>query len=365
MTATMSLEQVGQKLKSAREAQNLTLGQVYDRIRISTSNLEAIEEGRLEDLPEPVYVAGFIKRYGDMLGLSGQTLVEEYKRTMTGENGKGNGLFGIVKNSQPIAAPTVSYVAPPRLVSDAPSFTKTFFYPSLLLVAVVASVSGLLWWQQQQLAQQQDPSVLALRDSTSRFNAAGMQVAAGTSQMPTAQVPSVLPASTGKITLAASQYVWVEVKSMATGAPLFTGYLEAGDKRDFQDPQGLTVRAGNGGSLSVTDFTGKTEVMGAPGKVKEITYTPPAQTQPGAAAQVADQSSGASSASTGAVKPVTNVKRPISYKRSVSDAAGTGERRPRRLDDGGTRDIPGISSGGGIRSIETPYRYNDGRLDNE
>ncbi|HND66537.1 MAG TPA: helix-turn-helix domain-containing protein [Candidatus Obscuribacter sp.] len=356
----MSLEQVGQKLKAAREAQNLSLGQVYDRTRIPTNHLEAIEFGRVEDLPEPVYVAGFIKRYGDTLGLSGQALADEYKRAGMSDGQNKPGIFGIGKGRE-TPPPTVSYVAPTHVISDAPSFTKTFFYPSLLLVAVLASVCALGWWQQSQLSQQ-DPGVLQLRDSATRFNAAGMQVAATTSQLPNAQVPGVLPASTGKITLSATQHVWVEVKSVSSGSTVFVGYLESGDKRDFEDAQGLTVIAGNGASLSVTDYLGKTEVFGPAGRRKESTFTPP---QAATSTQVATGDPAQASTTTTTVKPVTNVKRTISLRRASSDGAPVSERRHRRLDDGGTRDIPGVSSGGGARSIDVPYRYNDGRLDND
>ena len=76
----MSLEQIGQKLKVAREGQSLSVGQVYDRTKIPVNHIDALESGRLDDLPEPVYVAGFIKRYGDMLGLNGQSLADEFRQ---------------------------------------------------------------------------------------------------------------------------------------------------------------------------------------------------------------------------------------------------------------------------------------------
>ena len=117
----MSLEQVGQKLKAAREAQNLSLGQVYDRTRIPTNHLEAIEFGRVDDLPEPVYVAGFIKRYGDTLGLSGQALADEYKRAGLSDGQNKPGIFGIGRGRE-TPPPTVSYVAP----TGKPRFSPLF-----------------------------------------------------------------------------------------------------------------------------------------------------------------------------------------------------------------------------------------------
>lgn len=352
----MSLEQIGPKLKAAREAQGLSIGQVYDRTKIQPNHIQAIENGRLDDLPEPVYVAGFVKRYGDFVGLSGQALADEYKRSSQPQEIK-SGLFGRPTASAP--AP-VAYVTKTRPETQAPSFSKTFFYPALLLIAILGVVAGLLYWQQSQLAAQQDPGVLALRDSTLR--SAQTSTTTQAPQLPTTpQTPTVAQSEGTKLAITATQHVWVEVKARSTGQALFVGYLEKGDRRDYQDPQGVTIRAGNGGSLSV-DYLGKNEVFGENGKVKEREFV--------ASTPVADPNTpvttaAAAATAAGVKPPVTTVKRKISLQRSDADLATARERRARRLDDGPTRDIPGLSSGHSGRSIDVPYRYTEGRLDND
>lgn len=353
----MSLEQIGPKLKAAREAQGLSIGQVYDRTKIQPNHIEAIENGRLEDLPEPVYVAGFIKRYGDFVGLSGQSLADEYKRSSQPQEAKA-GLFH--RSAAPSPVP-VAYVTKARPETQAPSFSKTFFYPALLLFAILGVVAALLYWQQSQLAAQQDPSVLALRDSTLRFNSAQTTTTANTPQLPTTPQTTALQPEGSKVGITASQHVWVEVKARSTGQALFVGYLEKGDRREYQDAQGVTVRAGNGGSLSV-EYQGKSEVFGENGKVKERDFIAAAPiVDPNAALTTA----AAGTATTGVKPPVTTVKRKISLQRSDADGSAARERRSRRLDDGPTRDIPGLSSGHSGRSIDVPYRYTEGRLDND
>jgi cytoskeletal protein RodZ len=369
----MSLDQIGAKLRATREGQSLSLGQVYDRTKIPPNHLEAIESGIPDDLPEPVYVAGFIKRYGDMLGLNGQSLADEYKRdSQPVENGRG--IFAGARGAvQQMNAPVV-YVSKPRS-SDAPGFAKTFFYPSLLLIAVIGVVCGLAAWYQSQLVAQQDPGVLALNQSASRFNnLAGGQIpqtvatapnalaAAGTGANQTTPATPTAPQDS-KISLSASQHVWVEVKAVSTGNPVFTGYLEMGERRDFSDPQGLRVRAGNGGSLSVA-FNGASETMGPAGHIAEKVY---AQPQPAGAPAVAGATAGTGTGTTlgaNGVKPLTTVKKPWVRKGGAADGLASRSDRPHRLDDGGKRDIPGVS-GGGSRGIDVPYRYNDGRLDND
>jgi cytoskeleton protein RodZ len=371
----MSLEQIGQKLKATREGQSLSLGQVYDRTKIPPNHLLAIESGISDDLPEAVYVAGFIKRYGDMLGLNGQSLADEYKRA--GQPVETNrGIFGAGRGAvQQVSAPVV-YVSKPRS-SDAPGFAKTFFYPSLLLIAVLCTVCGLAAWYQSQLVAQQDPGVLALNQSASRFNnMSGAQIpqttigapnalaAAGTAAGGTAPAAPAAPVDS-KISLSASQHVWVEVKAVSTGASLYNGYLEMGERRDFQDAQGLRVRAGNGGSLSVA-FNGTNETMGMAGKISEKVY---AVAQPAGAPAVAAGSAGGNAGGTtlgSPGKPVTTVKKPwVRQQLGSKDGVSARSEHRRGLDSGGTRDIPGVSNGGGSRSIDVPYRYNDGRLDND
>jgi cytoskeletal protein RodZ len=370
----MSLDQIGAKLRATREGQSLSLGQVYDRTKIPPNHLEAIESGIADDLPEQVYVAGFIKRYADMLGLNGQSLADEYKRgSQPAESGRG--IFAGARGAvQQMSAAPVVYVSKARS-SDAPGFAKTFFYPSLLLIAVIGVVCGLAAWYQSQLVAQQDPGVLALNQSASRFNnLAGGQIpqtvatapnalaAAGTATAP-ATAPTAATPVDSKISLSASQHVWVEVKAVSTGNSVFNGYLEMGERRDFSDPQGLRVRAGNGGSLSVS-FNGANETMGAAGHVAEKVY---AQPQPAGATAVAGATPGTGTGTVlgaNGAKPVTTVKKPWVRKGGAADGLASRSDRPHRLDDSGKRDIPGVS-GGGSRGIDVPYRYNDGRLDND
>lgn len=349
----MSLDQIGQKLKLAREGQNLSIGEVYNRTKIPVNHLDALESGRYDDLPEPVYVAGFIKRYGEMLGLNGQSLADEYKRAGQPAPDTGRGLFNRGGGVQQAVAPVV-YVSKARVETEAPSFSKTFFYPSLLLIAVLLVVCGLGAWYQSQMSQQQDPGVLALGRSADRFNASQLPAASTTgttsTSMQAANGAAQAPQTDNKIALSASQHVWVEVKSVASGQSLFTGYLEMGDRRDFQDAQGLRVRAGNGGSLSV-EFQGKSEAFGLPGKTSERVFaaTPPAATA---------ATTGTTTADGDAAKPaVTTVKWKPAVKKTSTDGVVSTGRRSRRSEE--TRDIPGFSSGSGARSIDVPYRYNE------
>ena len=81
----MNLYELGQRLKNERENQGYSLDDVYDRIKISPSSLEHIEQGEVDDLPHPVYAKGFIKHYAEFLGLDGDELSNEFARIMSME----------------------------------------------------------------------------------------------------------------------------------------------------------------------------------------------------------------------------------------------------------------------------------------
>lgn len=59
----------GGMLAAAREAQNLSLADVANRLKLSVSQVEALERGAYEHLPGPVFVRGFTRNYARLLRL--------------------------------------------------------------------------------------------------------------------------------------------------------------------------------------------------------------------------------------------------------------------------------------------------------
>lgn len=84
-------------LKEARTRRGITLEQVEKDLKIRQRYLQAMETGRFEELPGSAYARGFLRTYGEYLGLSGDDLVEEYQiwyettrpEEVTGESGTG------------------------------------------------------------------------------------------------------------------------------------------------------------------------------------------------------------------------------------------------------------------------------------
>lgn len=73
------MDELGTILREARETKGLTASQVQERTKISARFIEAMEEGRYQDLPTPVHVRGFLKNYARFLGLDPQPLLARYE----------------------------------------------------------------------------------------------------------------------------------------------------------------------------------------------------------------------------------------------------------------------------------------------
>ncbi|CDN15954.1 MAG: helix-turn-helix domain-containing protein [Richelia sp.] len=68
------LSQIGQTLRQAREAQNISLIELCSCTYVLISHIESIEQGKPELLPDDVFVHSFIKMLGNALGLDGESL---------------------------------------------------------------------------------------------------------------------------------------------------------------------------------------------------------------------------------------------------------------------------------------------------
>ncbi|GMQ99449.1 MAG: hypothetical protein BMS9Abin18_0267 [Zetaproteobacteria bacterium] len=59
---------LGQQLQTARERREITIAEVSSRLRIREAYLKGLEDGDWSNLPEEVYVLGFLRQYAALLG---------------------------------------------------------------------------------------------------------------------------------------------------------------------------------------------------------------------------------------------------------------------------------------------------------
>ncbi|MGB3201185.1 MAG: RodZ domain-containing protein, partial [Nodosilinea sp.] len=207
------------------------------------SLIAAIEQGDLDGLPEPVYIRGLIRRYGDALQLDGETLASQF-------------------------------FTPPRIQrrswkeTPAAQLRPLHLYGAYFML-LVAAISGLSY-----LLRQTDPEVTVLPPLTPLSESETGSAAssrAGAASSPPASQP-VEPQSPIQVRMTLTAQSWLRITS--DGNTEFEGILQPGDTRMWTADQALTIRAGNAGAVMVSYNNNQAEALGQPGVVREITYSP-------------------------------------------------------------------------------------------
>lgn len=76
---------VGALLKASRLRVGEELRDISAILKIRYVYLEAIEDGRFEDLPGPTYSMGFVRAYAEHLGLDSEEVMRRFKNQVTGD----------------------------------------------------------------------------------------------------------------------------------------------------------------------------------------------------------------------------------------------------------------------------------------
>ncbi len=71
---------LGEKLKKLRSDKRIALNEISRVTKIRVEYLEYLEEGKYDELPADVYVRGFLKSYGDFLGVDEQNLIKLFEK---------------------------------------------------------------------------------------------------------------------------------------------------------------------------------------------------------------------------------------------------------------------------------------------
>jgi cytoskeleton protein RodZ len=75
-----SAEELGARLRRARESKQLSLNQLAGELRIRADALAALEQCRFESIGPRVFAKGYLKLYGARLGLDVRALCAEFDK---------------------------------------------------------------------------------------------------------------------------------------------------------------------------------------------------------------------------------------------------------------------------------------------
>lgn len=237
------LKEIGAYLGQVRQEKSIRVEEIAAKTMIRQRFLEALEEGRFEDLPEPIYVQGFIRRYGDALGLDGTALGRSFAINFflfDSENENGN-------------------------LAKKPNFYIPLAIPYLLLLA--AASLGLFYVLNPQRPIE---SVSSKQNSIVKQKTAPKPVATKPKTTPSAS-PTTKPNSNVEVTLELQDESWVEIK--ADGKTEFKGNLAKGERKTWTAKKELNVRSGNAGAVLISVNKKQPQIFGNVGAIKEVTFT--------------------------------------------------------------------------------------------
>ena len=237
------LKEIGAYLGQVRQEKSIRIEEIAAKTMIRQRFLEALEEGRFEDLPEPIYVQGFIRRYADALGLDGTALGRSFAINFflfDSENESGN-------------------------LAKKPNFYIPLAIPYLLLLA--AASLGLFYVLNPQRPIE---SVSSKQNSIVKQKTAPKPVATKPKTTPLAS-PTINLNSNVEVTLELKDESWVEIKT--DGKTEFKGNLTKGERKTWTAKKELNVRSGNAGAVLISVNKKQPQILGNVGAIKEVTFT--------------------------------------------------------------------------------------------
>ena len=256
------LMQIGAYLRQVREDHALSLEEVAARTLIQPRLLRAIEAGALHQLPEAVYIQGFIKRYADSLGLDGTDCAEAFPSEKVLRIPQDSWKDSPAAQLRPLHL-YVAYVALIMASVSLLSFIVGRSAPGTANLPPSRTGTG--------QAQSGQPSpVQAAQQPTS---GSSDQATIGLSSL--AQSTSARPPATDKpvqVDMKLTAQSWIEVE--VDGEVKLAEVLPEGTERTWAANTQLRIRAGNAGGVMVAYNGEQAKPMGQPGAVEEKTFAP-------------------------------------------------------------------------------------------
>lgn len=249
------LAEIGLQLRQVREEKSISIEQIAATTLIRSHLLKAIEDGKLEHLPEPIYIQGFIRRFADALGLNGMELASDFPTRQA---------------TQP-TKPDWKELPTPQL--------RPIHLYLLYIVLIIAAVTGLSYFTNRSTIKLGTPSTPTVQPLTPTRRAD--QPKAPSQQAKSPSQATLTPAGKPvRVSLTLKAESWIQVK--VDGKTEFEGILPLGTQRGWAANQRLVVRSGNAGGVLASFNDTPAKPLGEVGTPETVTFEPtnPASPQP-------------------------------------------------------------------------------------
>ncbi len=250
------MEDIGRKLRDARERLGLTLSEVERTTRIRVHYLEMLERGEIDSIPSVVQARGFLKNYADFLGLNTAAVLDDFAVALHG-------------GKKPPQAEPAPIARPPTATKRARPVRRPSWLSADLFLAVlggVGVVAVLIWGGGRLMASLRQGSdgggeTPPIQPATATFSspaptdpplaATSEDVLVTSTPEPTATAPDIVlgPANIIDLRIVAEMRAWVRV--IVDGEEAYSGRVSPGEMLEFQGQQVIEITTGNGAGLRV------------------------------------------------------------------------------------------------------------------
>jgi transcriptional regulator with XRE-family HTH domain len=243
---------VGALLRRTREEKSYTIEEISVNTRIPVRTLAALESGRTSALPEIIYIRGLVKRYGDFLGIDGNSLAEEIREK---------------SSSIVLVQPEATFLQKSTALIDRslPEFEFNI-RPIHLYVGYVALIFA---------------TIAGLTAVIDRSVAPVGNTPAVPSSTPSRLVPVLGPepqsinspdSPDGRIAIGITVRSNTWAKVSVDGQVKFEGNLQQGAKLKWTARQRIEIQASDGGALLISQNDRQPQQLGKPGQKEQVTY---------------------------------------------------------------------------------------------
>lgn len=244
LESTRLLEMIGRELSARRRYLNIGWDVIQEQIHIPKTQIQVLERGDLNAMPNPMQYKGLLQTYARFLNLDVESIMIRYADALQNRRLESN----VIKRRQR----KPGKVLPPILVSLKRLFTLDLFFGTLLILGIL----GFLIWGIARMSEAtQAPQATGTLPAVAEMLLNEPTEPTPTALEPTSEqteitLPTVTPFFTGvvsdqpiEVVLLARQNVWLRITS--DGKVTFEGRLTDGEVQSFTAKESLELETGN------------------------------------------------------------------------------------------------------------------------
>lgn len=253
---------VGEELREARIALGVSIEDAATQLRINKRYLQALEEGRIKDLPGAAYAVGFVRSYATALGLDADDAVRRF-RDMSGT--------AVTKSGD--------------LVFPEPVPRRGIPTGVLAALGLALAMGGYIAWYQwsgrgERVVDAVPPLPPRLERAvetpdTQETPAAPVVVAPAPAPAPVAAPPPpVIDPDKPRVVIRAKGESWVQIRDNPGNRVLMDRVLRAGEIIEIPNRPGIVLTTGKAESLDILVDGQGVDPFGGPGVRRNIVLEP-------------------------------------------------------------------------------------------